>query len=294
MKKIMTNIKWDEIECHICNSKNFKPLKLYGKQLVDGQFGYAVHPVICVDCGLILLSPRWSKEDYNVFYENYYDDLYRLETKPDYGISAVIKNMEVIWDRIKEHVHGKIKNILDVGCASGYGLKYLKDQNPGSSIYGIESSPDCCKSLQSKEIGATLVTTDFDSSWENGYKNKMDLIILRHVFEHALDPLGTLKKLKTVLKKDGFVYFAVPDMINIRTNLRDYDNWWEYIFRPVHTYYYSKETFFKTLNLGNFYPYQYGEEGEEIWCLATLNKTFPFGFKNVYQKQMNVLNKLLP
>lgn len=294
MKKLMMNIKWENVECHICHSKKtHQPIRLYRKPLVDGQFGYAVHPVIC-ECGLVFLNPRWSKEDYNVFYENYYDDLYRLETKLDYGVSGVIKNMKEIWDRIQEHVKGKVKNILDVGCGAGYGLKYLKQQIPKAAIYGIESSPECCKSLQDEEIGAILITTDFDSPWTNEYENKMDLIILRHVVEHMLDPVEALKKLKTVLTENGFAYFEVPDMIHIRTILRDYDNWWEYIFRPVHTYYFCKETFFKTLELAGLYPYEYGEENEEIWCLATLHKTIPFEFASVYQKQIEILNKLLP
>ncbi|MCL0036164.1 class I SAM-dependent methyltransferase [Dehalococcoidia bacterium] len=160
------------------------------------------------------------------------------------GSLGLFKNMKEIWDRIQEHVKGEVKNILDVGCGSGYGLKYLKQQIPKAAIYGIESSPECCKSLQDEEIGATLITTDFDSPWTNEYENKIDLVILRHVVEHMLDPVEALKKLKTVLAENGFAYFAVLDMIHIRTTLRDYDNWWEYIFRPVHTYYFCKETFF--------------------------------------------------
>jgi SAM-dependent methyltransferase len=294
MKKIMMNIKWDNIVCHICDSKlPPQPIKSKGTPLTDGQFGYAAHPVIC-GCGFVFLNPRWSKEDYTVFYENYYDDLYRLEIKPDYGISGVIKNMKMIWDRIKGHVKGRVDNILDVGCGCGYGLKFLKDQIPNASLYGIESSPECCKTLQDKEIGATLVTTDFDSAWTKEYENKMDLIILRHVIEHMLDPVESLKKLKTVLTENGLIYFATPDMMHPRTILRDYDNWWEYWFRAVHPYYYSKDTLFKTLEMGGLFPYAYGEEYEEVWCLATLNKTVDFKWKSVYQEQMEILNKYLP
>lgn len=295
MKTELINIEWDKVECHICNKENTHPIMYNGKPLVEGQFGYAIHPVICENCGLVFLNPRWSKEDYNVFYTNYYDKLYRLETKSDYGTSAVINNIKEIWDRIKQEINTKGDlNILDVGCAYGYGLRYLKEQIPNASLYGIESSPDGIKSMQSKEVGAFLITDDFDSEWENEYKGKMDLIILRHVFEHLLDPIETLNKLRKVLKPNGVIYFAVPDMINIRTNLRDYKNWWEYIFRSVHTYYYSKDTFVKTLEIGNLFPVLLSEEKEEIWCLAGKNKKAPFVFENMYKKQMNILDKFFP
>ncbi len=185
-------------------------------------------------------------------------------------------------------------NILDVGCGYGLGLKYLKEQLPNASLYGIEASPDGIKSMQSIKIGATLITDDFDSPWENKYENKMDLIILRHVFEHLLDPIESLNKLRKSLKPTGLIYFAVPDMIDIRTNLRDYDYWWEYIFRSVHTYYYSIDTFIKTLEIGGLFPVLYAEEKEEIWCLTGQIESIPFVFKNTYKKQMEILEKLLP
>lgn len=295
MKKELININWDEVKCHICNTNNYEPILFKKKPLVEGQFGYAIHPVICKNCGLIFLSPRWSKEDYHVFYTHYYDRLYRLETKKDYGTSAVIHNIGEIWSRIKGQIKpGSEMNILDVGCGYGYGLKYLQDQLPGASLYGIESSPDGIKTLQSKEVGATLITDDFDLPWENEYEGKMDLIVLRHVFEHLLNPVETLNKLRKALKPNGVIYFAVPDMIDVRTDLRDYKNWWEYIFRSVHTYYYSKDTFVKTLEIGGLFPVIMGEEKEEIWCLAGKNKLTPFIFDNAYQKQMDVLGKLFP
>lgn len=175
--------------------------------------------------------------------------------------------MEKIWDWIKEKIEiNKTKNKLDIGCGSGYGLKYLREQIPASCIYGIESSPDCYEVLQSKDIGATLITTDFDSDWTQDYRKKMDLIILRHTVEHTLEPERTLKKLSSVLSKNGVMYIAVPDMMHPRLKLRDYDKWWEYCFRPVHVYYFCRGTLFKTLDLAGLEVNEFGEEKEEIWC----------------------------
>jgi SAM-dependent methyltransferase len=293
MKKLMHNIKWDSVNCHICESSEKEQIKINNEPLVDGQFGFSVHPVICKNCGLVFLGKRWSKEFYGIFYENYYDDLYRLETKPEYGISAVINNMDVIWNRIKPHVidvNEKL-NILDLGSSYGHGLKHLQSKLPNSNIFAIESSPESIEVLQSSEIGATLITNDFDLDWENKYKDSMDIIVMRHVFEHVLDPLLTLKKIRKALKKDGILYIAVPDIVNIRTNLRDYDNWWEYIFRSVHTYYYSKDTFIKTLQIESLYPVEIQEEEEEIWAVIKKDTTNNFDFENQYNKQKQIFEK---
>jgi SAM-dependent methyltransferase len=297
MKQLMMDIQWETVECHLCHSKcEPEPVKSKGKALVDGQFGYAVHPVIC-ECGLVYLSPRWSKKDYDIFYKYYYDDLYRLEIKPDYGIDGVVKNMRVIRERIRSHLPGEIKNILDIGCGSGHGLKYLKDHIPGSSIFGIESSPQCCEILQGSEVGAVLVSEDVESDWVSGYKGAFDLIIMRHVIEHMLDPVELLKYIKTALSPGGVMYIATPDMMRPRTVLRDYKKWWEYWFRAVHPYYYSNETLFKTLELASLYPVIYGNENEEIWCLVNTNAAGepkePVSLAGLHQRQMEVLEKNL-
>ncbi|MHA2219829.1 MAG: hypothetical protein ACXACY_28365, partial [Candidatus Hodarchaeales archaeon] len=81
-----------------------------------------------------------------------------------------------------------------------------------------------------------------------------------------------------------------------RTKLRDYLNWWEYWFRAVHPYYYSKETLFRTLELANIYPNVFGEENEEVWCLAGKNKKnrIDYDLDSLFERQVKILNKYLP
>jgi 2-polyprenyl-3-methyl-5-hydroxy-6-metoxy-1,4-benzoquinol methylase len=289
-KKLMMNINIEDAKCYLCDDGLSHPLKSNGKEITDGQFGYAVHPVIC-DCGLVYLNPRWSKEDYDIFYSYYYDELYRLEAKPDYRIVGVIKNMEIIWERIKDCIPMSTKHILDIGCGSGHGLKLLRDKIQGSMVYGIESSPECCETLQSEEIGGVLASTDVDSNWDDEFVNKFDLIVMRHVVEHFLNPIESLKKISKTLTDDGFVYIATPNMMEPRVVLRDYDNWIEYWFRVVHTYYYSKETLFKTLLIENMYPVQYGETENEIWCLLSKKEHYLKISQNIFNKQIEILNK---
>lgn len=287
------SIKWEMANCHICASQSPQtPLELYGSPLTTGQFGYQINPVIC-QCGLVYLNPRWTSQTYDYFYKHYYDKLYRLELKPDYGIQGVLNNMAQVWERSKQTpVTPKISTILDIGCGSGHGLNYLKKEIPGSSTFGIEASPDCCAIFRNKMFG-TLIDTDIDGAWADHYKGYFDFIIMRHVAEHLLNPVNSLKRIKKALAANGIIYMAVPDMMHPRTVLRDYDKWWEYYFRAVHPYYYSKDTFFATLNAAGLYPFTYAEENEELWCLVS-HKDHGIGFsKNIYEKQKAILKKYL-
>ena len=57
----------------------------------------------------------------------------------------------------------------------------------------------------------------------------------------------------------------------------------------VHPYCYCKETLFRTLEQASLYPYVYGEENEEVWCLVHFNKAVSFELDTVQEKQKKVL-----
>ena len=277
-----------------------KQVLLHKEPLTIGQFGQELHPVI-YPSGLVMLNPRWTAETYNLFYEKYYDALYDLALKADYGQEGVVRNMKEVWSRVTKKVDIdtlSINSILDAGCGPGYGLEYLKGLMPEINLYGIEASPDARLILENN-VGAKVLDSDIDGDWHADYDNEFDIIILLHVVEHMLDPIKSLSNLKKTLSSQGFMYIAVPDMMHPRTILRDYNNWWEYWFRSVHAYYYSKETLFATLLLAGLEPVFFGEENEEVWCIVKAidsqnQKNVNIKEVNVFDQQMEVLNTLLP
>ena len=281
------------IRCHLCGANANQPVLLEGRPLTIGQFGYEIHPVIC-QCSLVLLNPRWQKKEYDHFNETNYDTLYRLETKPDYGIEGVVNFMAECWRRISSHIDvGKLQNVLDIGCSYGHGLKYIKEQRREIKVFGIESSPNC--QLERLGIGAKIISTDYESNWHDEYEGKFDLIIMRHVVEHMLDPVKTVLNIKKTISKEGVIYISLPDMLHPRMQLRDYKKWWEYWFRPVHPYYYNVYTLFATLKNSGLFPEVYGQENNEIWCIVSSDKrkSQVLSKENVYELQIKVLNSRL-
>ncbi len=286
-------MEWGKAICHICGARDGEPVHYQGRPLIKGQFGYEVHPIVC-NCGLVYLNPRWSTADYDIFYQQLYDDLYRLEIKPDYGIDGVLKNMAQVWERAAPYFKQPPVNILDAGCGSGHGLRYLGEKIPGAKLAGIEASPECCRTLR-EEIGVEVVDSDLNGGWTKRCKGQFDFIVMRHVVEHLLDPLITLTRIKNSLSSQGLIYIAVPDMMHPRTVLRDYDKWWEYWFRAVHPYYYCRETLFTTLKMTGLHPLGWGEENEEIWLIAATGPQQGYTVDSQLRlKQLQLLQKLIP
>jgi len=276
------------------------PILLHQKPLIIGQFGQQLHPVI-YPSGLVMLNPRWTADTYNLFYTKHYDELYDLALKPDYGKEGIVRNMREVWGRVIKKINLKdspIKSVLDAGCGPGYGLEYLKSEMPNIDIYGIEASPDS-RNILENDIGATILDSDLDGDWHINSEGQFDVIILRHVVEHMLDPVKTLSNLKKTLSPEGFMYIAVPDMMHPRTILRDYTDWWEYWFRSVHAYYYCKETLFATLLMAGLEPISFEEENEEVWCIVKGVDSENYNNRiieevNVFDQQMKVLGAHLP
>lgn len=277
--------------CPLCGMEGGEKIMLAGAPLVRGQFGFEIHPVIC-DCGLVRLDPRWSGERYGRFYQEEYDALYRLETKPDYGIEGVRRNMAEVWKRVRPHIPAP-RTVLDAGCGSGHGLAYLADEIPGVRLFGIEASPEC-RAILAGEVGAEVIDHDLDGGWSERFAGRFDLIVMRHVVEHLLDPVASLSRIMRGLSETGAIYIAVPDMMHPRTVLRDYDKWWEYWFRAVHPFYYCRETLFALLEKAGLAPFAFGEENEEVWCLVRPGST---GFRlpgDLRTRQLALLARLLP
>ncbi len=127
-----------------------------------------------------------------------------------YKISSFEKNNW--WYKARRDLLNKIlstsqlsfKNILDAGCGVGSNFDVLKKYSP--NIYGVDVSKDAINFCKNK--GYTKL---YLSSIENfKSKIKFDLIVCMDVIEHIKDDNSAIKKLKSLLTKDGILIISVP------------------------------------------------------------------------------------
>ena len=276
----------------------YSPLLLRGNRIDRGQFGVELYPVI-YPSSLVMLNPRWGADRYATYYANEYDQHYRLDLKPDVGRVGIIRNMEEIVGRLVHTglLSGRLDlEVLDAGSGPGYGIPIVRDAFDCRRIDVVESSPDSLAVIEREEF-AQVIGSDLTTAVQQSGK-KYDLVIMRHIVEHLLSPVAEMSVVSESLKADGIVYISVPDMLNPRTVLRDYDDWWMYWFRAVHAYYYNKYTLQKTLCMANLEILELGCDNEEVWCVARrktkTGSVYDYNYDAVFSEQCSVLARHLP
>jgi len=225
----------ESVPCNICGSNNHHAVSSKGKN------GLPTNVVLCKNCGLGYLNPRWNAESYMSFYRDEYDHYYRPKILKSETYDPSETNH--IEQRMRNfgHFPESINSILSVGSGEGKNLKHFSTLFPKSALYAIEPSAESQRQLQ--EFGITTISENVDNDWENLYIETMDLIIMRHVLEHFMDPLNALKKIRKTLSNQGILYIAVPNNLNPSKNMEG--NW----FRNVHTYYFNKYSLENLMNL---------------------------------------------
>jgi SAM-dependent methyltransferase len=243
----------ERIPCPLCGNTDLVQIAQ------RGQHGLPCLPSICPNDGLVFLTPRWSKARYAHFYEFEYDGYYRsgdLAGNPD---ETRYKPIQQICSRLQLHalLEGRT-SALDVGAGMGWSLDWLRTHHPSiAHLYAIEPSQQCSSHLRDV-LGVNVICDDVDSQWDH---SGFDLVIMRHVLEHMLDPLRALSKVAQALTDKGIVYIAVPDMMHPRGLLEDY---W---FRCVHTFYFSAPTLTAICKQAGLEPIIASSENSELWAI---------------------------
>ncbi len=89
-----------------------------------------------------------------------------------------------------------------------------------------------------------------------------DLVIARHVVEHATDALSFLRSLRNLVNEKGYVYVAVPNVMSFCKDKADS------FFRVIHTYYFNIYTLLMLSRKAGLYPVMAGAE-TEIWSILS-------------------------
>lgn len=279
--------QFEEVNCAICKTNS--TLHYSSK----GQFGIQTNVVICKNCGFTYLNPRWTKDRYNHFYSLEYDNYYRPEVKSTKYKYDVYSPVKTILSRL-EKFHVKPinpENIIDIGCGMGDALIYLKENiYQKANYYAIEPSTFCCEHLKKNNI--SILSNDVDSEWSENNENKFDVVIMRHVLEHFLDPISVLKKVSKILKPDGILYVAVPNSKKPTHPLISH------YLRVVHVSYFSELSLSNSFGLSNVSPIlmKGGDEWDafEIFSVAkkTSTETKPIVNSNEAKVQKDVFDSI--
>ena len=232
-----------------------KPIIKYDNQL------FPCRVAICMKCGLVKLNPRWKEDKYRNYYIKKYDHFYRDSDKDpeeQFEIDLISKGRK-LKERLSNIPLSKKIKMLDIGAGTGALFFSIPGKREVDS-YAIEASQKHVKFLSSK--GIEVVGTDFSDDFGQDY----DLVITRHVLEHSLNPKNLLLKIRDSLKKEGYLYLAVPDAMAYNKKKAGS------FFRHPHTYYFNFHTLLRLCEMCGLYAVTAGQNGE-VWAVMKTKKT---------------------
>ena len=183
------------------SNKNFEKIDATGKKYLVDKFY-----VTCKKCNLVYTNPTVRPSVFDKIYENSIVGSFNSikNSKPN------LKKFKYFTDLVDKSII-KNKKILDIGCGQAELLKNISKKYKISKkkIFAIEPSKKIYNYLK-KNTSINVKNTFLDRLND---KIKYDFLILDNVFEHFEHPHKSLKKMQTILSKNGYVYVSVPNVL---------------------------------------------------------------------------------
>jgi len=115
------------------------------------------------------------------------------------------------------HKKGRSKTFLDIGAGEGVDLLHIKQLEPKSIFYAVESWEPNVKHL--KANGVKVVAGDVERMTLPFEDNSIDVVICNQVLEHTKDLFWILHEIMRVLKKDGRLIVGVPNLAALHNRI---------------------------------------------------------------------------
>ncbi len=194
--------------------------------------------VQCTACGLVIESPRPSRETIDAFYAN--EALWTNSTDAEGNSRSYVKELEAkkaqfddLVRRIERYKTGG--RLLDVGAGPGLLERSLDASR--WTVLGVESS----------RFIAEYGPRTFGSHVVHGYFEDMaiepasfDVIVMKYVLDHMERPWEAIEHARTLIKPDGLLVIA--DLINIESFAARFFAEGHRLFHPMHFTYFSPAT----------------------------------------------------
>lgn len=213
------------MKCCICNKSDLRIL--YCDIERDGM-SYDLYQ--CTECGLGVTVPFPKIEKLEKLYssDNYRDHERRF-VYPLEQLSRYFRRNR--WRKISKNLSNG--RILDIGCGRGVMLNIAKKH--GWEAYGLEFNDDTA--FHAREIiGPNVRTGNIkNSKLEIG---TFDVITIWHSLEHLENPSETIIECNRLLKPNGRLIIAVPNLKSIQSQLSKRQ--WLHLDIPYHLYHFSE------------------------------------------------------
>jgi SAM-dependent methyltransferase len=243
---------WEAVPC-LCGAHGGRILSA-----VD-RYGLPYRKVLCTQCGLLRVSPRWTTERYGRFYEQGYRDLYSpltgaASTATLTGLAqgpsakSIAGFVESAWRSFGDARVAR-PTIVEIGAGGGWNLAGLSER---WIRIGYDTDERFLE-LGREAFGIDLRKGFFAEALATAAQS--DCILLSHVLEHVSDPLATLQALRNAARPTTLVLIEVPGIFRLHKTALDPMRYWQ----NAHTFTFCAKTLVATCRRAGYEPLQVDE-----------------------------------
>lgn len=166
----------------------------------------------CTECGHLYQNPQPVFSDLRARYgEEYF--AYELENDKNF-FELMLKGLEDASFFELERTVEDYRRFLDIGCATGMLLAYLKQRE--WRVQGVEiCEPAARYGIEHRDVPIHIGTLE-DARFPS---DSFSFIHFSHVIEHVPDPRAFLLEVKRVLRPQGYVVVVTPNVQSLQAYL---------------------------------------------------------------------------
>ena len=179
------------------------------------------------------------------------------------------------FNLITKHLGGGC--VLEIGCSNGVFSDLFKEA--GFETWGIEPSNSA---QEAKQKGHKIINGTFEKA--DLPINYFNLVIMNHVLEHMDNPAMVLRKVFSLLKRDGLLFVDVPNAGSLGAKFLG--KYWPYRLPEEHKHQFTQANLSNLLWVASFKIiywesrsglFEYANPWLELWqSLIGLKKRFLF------------------
>ena len=223
--------------CPVCQKTEFRNKLIVEDHTVSHE-SFAI--VQCAGCGFQFTNPRPAAAEIGKYYES--DDYVSHNSRAGGLVNQVYRVARFFTMRRKVKLLNKLAprrgNLLDYGCGTGHFLAAA--QGAGWAVQGLEPNARA-RQEASQRTGQPIGAVGLETLAPGTF----DAITLWHVLEHVHALNETLGQLVSLLKPDGVLLLAVPNVESL--DAQHYRENWAAYDVPRHLYHFAPDTMTRLL-----------------------------------------------
>ncbi|MBD3299600.1 MAG: methyltransferase domain-containing protein, partial [candidate division Zixibacteria bacterium] len=186
--------------CPICDGASLSHYKVDYRNVRIGR---------CDACGAQFMNPPYSDEYLARYYAEYNEaeEIDRWQETLTYCHDFYLSLIERF---------GRVGHLLDIGCGNGHLIRAALAR--GWTAEGFDVSDESTKRV-ADELGVTVHLGSFRDI--DLPKNAFDLATMHHVLEHVKEPAAYIGKIHRLLRDDGLVFIASPNIRGLSHRLKN-------------------------------------------------------------------------